>query len=257
MLRPWRSLLFVFATILAAALAPARPALAKTSTRLVVSKLSLPKDHDSNQFERAVRKRLVATARKLDFGSAKKVEITAKITQYTIETSDDLVRVTCTLVGRLKGGGTARSHISFGDRPSRRKKLEAQVLKIATESVLIRLADMTRAAEALEKKKKKKEQEQEQEQAGTKPANVSALGAPAGETACYGGPGGRSWISPGSCRSSSAKKTPRDTWLARSWTPPTRRARQPLASGPASSSSSTARWSATWSTRSARSSRSS
>jgi hypothetical protein len=53
--------------------------------------------------------------------------------------------VTCSLVGRLKGGGTARSKIAFGGKPSNRSKLERQVLASVTDGVIIRLSELARA----------------------------------------------------------------------------------------------------------------
>jgi hypothetical protein len=142
--------LVLFAVVAAAAL----PRVALAKAELAVTSVKLPEDHKSKEFEKIVRSAISRAAKPLNFGSSKRVEITVRVTEFTIETTDDLVRVTCTLVGRLKGGGTARSHISFGDKPSKKNKLEKQVLKMASESVLMRLAEMTRVQEALDKKKK-------------------------------------------------------------------------------------------------------
>jgi hypothetical protein len=138
----------------ALALVVARPSVAFAKTELVVTDLSVPEDRQSKEFEKLVRTIIQRAAKPLDFGHSKRVEITVRLTEFKIESDEDLVRVTCTLVVRLKGGGTARSHISFGDKPKRKKGLEKQVLKMATESVLIRIAEMNRVREALEKKKK-------------------------------------------------------------------------------------------------------
>src|SRR4051812_27860799 len=155
--RPSSFLVWWLLVLAALAAFVARPSVAHAKTELVVTDLSLPDDRQSKEFEKLVRVTINRAAKPLDFGHAKRVEVTVRLTEFAVETSEDLVRVTCTLVVRLKGGGTARSHISFGDKPKRRKGLEKQVLKMASESVLIRIAEMTRVREALEKKKKESE----------------------------------------------------------------------------------------------------
>jgi hypothetical protein len=159
--------MFVAISLLLLAAASPRVALAKTD--VVVTDLKLPEDRSSKEFEKSVRSALSKAAKPLDFGHVKRVEITVRLTEFSIETSDELVRVTCTLVGRLKGGGTARSHFSFGDKPGRRKSLEKQVLKMASEGVLGRLAEMTRVKEALEKKKQDEATAKDKDKDGAAP----------------------------------------------------------------------------------------
>jgi hypothetical protein len=145
------ALFVVLLGVIGLAIAP-RPAYAKAE--LSITKLELP-ENTSADLEKKLRKLLKQTASHLDFGKSKKVEVAIRLKEFTIETSDDLVRVTATLVGRLKGGGTARSHISFGAKPSKRKSLEKQVLKMVADSVLTRLAEMARVRDALDERKKK------------------------------------------------------------------------------------------------------
>jgi hypothetical protein len=97
------------------------------------------------------------SAKPLSFGHGQRVEVSVRLTELTIEQEDDVIRVTCTLIGRLKGGGSARSHISFGGKPNKRKELEHQVLAMVSDGVMSRLAEMARVREALEKKKSETE----------------------------------------------------------------------------------------------------
>lgn len=144
--------ILVLLGVLGVALAP-RIALAKKA-ELSIAKLEMPEDSAAD-FEKRLRRLIRSTADKFDFGRSKRVEATFKLKEFKVETTDDLVRVTATFVGRLKEGGTARSHISFGAKPSKRKSLEKQVLRIVVDSVLSRLAEMARVRDALEERKKK------------------------------------------------------------------------------------------------------
>lgn len=138
--------------MLAAALAPG-VAFAKKA-ELSIAKLEMPEDSAAD-FEKRVRRLIRSTAEKLDFGKTKRVEASFRLKDFDVDRSDGLVRVTATFVGRLQTGGTARSHISFGAKPSKQKSLEKQVLRIVVDSVLSRLAEMARVRDALEERKKK------------------------------------------------------------------------------------------------------
>lgn len=139
--------------VLGIALAFPRVALAKKA-ELAIAKLEVP-DDSAADFEKRLRRMIRSSAEKLDFGRSKRVEATFKLKEFRVETTDDLVRVTATFVGRLKEGGTARSHISFGAKPAKRKSLEKQVLRLVVDGVLSRLAEMARVRDALEERKKK------------------------------------------------------------------------------------------------------
>lgn len=102
----------------------------------------------ARQVKSAVRRAAQSAQKHLDFGQHGRLELTIVIKELSFEESDGLLRVSCTLVGRLKGGGSARSRISFGGKPSDKKKMERQVLASVTEGVMIRLAEMARAADA-------------------------------------------------------------------------------------------------------------
>jgi hypothetical protein len=91
-----------------------------------------------------VRRAAHRAAKNLDFGRGGRVEIGFVVRELTVEEDDDVVRVTCTLVGRLKGGGSARSKIRFGGKLGQRKKLERQVMEAATDGVMTRLAELSR-----------------------------------------------------------------------------------------------------------------
>jgi outer membrane lipopolysaccharide assembly protein LptE/RlpB len=67
-------------------------------------------------------------------------------------------------VGRLVGGPSARSRISFGGNPSEREALEKQVLSMVANGVVTRLAEIARAQAAREKAQAEAEKESEGEE---------------------------------------------------------------------------------------------
>jgi hypothetical protein len=142
--RALTSLLLAFAMLLATAELWAKP-----STRVDVTEVVLGRKHPHHEARekhvgREVRRAAQRTAKALDFGGMKRVEVSFEVVELDVQVSDDLVRVSCTIVGRLRGGGTARSRLSFGGRPSRRTALERQVIGMVTEGVVTRLAELSR-----------------------------------------------------------------------------------------------------------------
>lgn len=139
------SLVLAFATLFATGEAWARPATRVDVTEVVLTRKQPNHEAREKQVGREVRRAAQRASKSLDFGGMKRVEVRFEIVELEIQTTDELVRVTCTIVGRLRGGGTARSRLSFGGKPSRRTALERQVIGMVTEGVVTRLAEMSRA----------------------------------------------------------------------------------------------------------------
>ncbi|MFO0615325.1 MAG: hypothetical protein U0414_22215 [Polyangiaceae bacterium] len=150
-MRAWAFIVALLGALLLVIASP-RVAFAKKA-EFALTKLEVPDDTTAD-FEKRLRRLIRSTADHLDFGKSKRVEASLRLKEFKVEVTDELVRVTATLVGRLTEGGTARSHISFGAKPSKRKSLEKQVLRIVVDSVLTRLAEMARVRDALEERKK-------------------------------------------------------------------------------------------------------
>jgi hypothetical protein len=155
--------------LLAAAvgLAVAAPAPALASRPTVQWKtVEAPAGDMHDRLVRNLKSMLSQAARKADFGKrTKSVMLSARILSFTSVTKGDVHHVTCTLVGRVVGGATARSHISFGGRPEERAALEKQVLTMVANGVVGRLADMVRnRAAADERAAKKAREEKEREE---------------------------------------------------------------------------------------------
>lgn len=107
--------------------------------------VDVPAGADQARRARALRALLKDAAKKADFGEAKSVKLSARVVEFTSTTRGDVHRVSCTLVGRVVGGPSARSRISFGGRPSERLELEKQVLTMVANGVVARLAAIVRA----------------------------------------------------------------------------------------------------------------
>lgn len=122
---------------------------AKPATRIDVTEVTLAKPEPNHrarekQVGRQVRSAAHKAAKSLNFGDKKRVEVSFEVLELSVEQQGDVVRVSCTILGKLRGGGTARSRLSFGGKPERRKALERQVIGMVTEGVVTRLAEMSR-----------------------------------------------------------------------------------------------------------------
>jgi hypothetical protein len=131
------------------ALGIAAPAVAKGKGKLEIASIDWPTPGASmklreKQIKTTIRRLAVQSAKHLDFGADKAVA-TLVVKELSASEADGVLKVSCSLVGKLKGGGTARSKIAFGGKPSDRKKIERQVLSSVTDGVMVRLAELARA----------------------------------------------------------------------------------------------------------------
>lgn len=129
--------------------APA-PALADGRTKVTWTRIDVPQAEGSAALEKTLKKLLDKAAKKASFGKAKSVSLAVKVTELTSETKGDVHRVSCTIVGRIPGGPSARSRISFGGSPKEKAKLEKQVLTMVANAVVTRLAEIVRTRAAKE-----------------------------------------------------------------------------------------------------------
>lgn len=145
----------VVAGLLAALVAP-REALAKPKKATVdVGAIEWKRPSDDakgkarqKRLSTEIRRAAHKAAKGLNFGTERRVEVRFTVVEVAPEDLGDVVRVTCTLVGHLKGGGRARSKIRFGAKPKDLKKLEKQVVVAATDGVMTRLSEMARQSES-------------------------------------------------------------------------------------------------------------
>lgn len=142
--RPLRRLLASIAFVAAILAAAPGPAEARGHAKVEWKRVDVPSGEDSERIARMLRKLLTEASRKADFGKADRVVLDARVAELAWEDRGDVVRFSCTVVGRLEGGPSARSRISFGASPKDRQSLEKQVLTLVAKGVVARLAEIAR-----------------------------------------------------------------------------------------------------------------
>ena len=149
----------LLALALAASLFALAPAASARSVRW--QKIEVRRGDDATRIEKKLGRLLKNATKKAEWGRGDVVKLSARLTQLTWETHGDVVKVNVTVVARIAGGQGARSHIRIGGRPTDRKKIEEQALKIVSDGLITRLSDMARteAKERAEAEKKAKEEE--------------------------------------------------------------------------------------------------
>ena len=145
-----RPLLFAIAFAIAACALGAPSVAHASGTAVTWTKIDVPDTDDAATFEKSLKKLLDQAARKANFGKAKKLSLSVKVIEFTSETKGDVHRVTCSILGRIPGGPSAKSKISFGGSPADKAKLEKQVLAMVSKAVVTRLAEIVRARAAKE-----------------------------------------------------------------------------------------------------------
>jgi hypothetical protein len=119
-------------------------ALARTKTTVEWSQVEVPAGENAARLGKVLRAALTQAARKTNFGKAKSITLSAKLVEFSTEQRGDVLRVTCTVRGRVKGGQSARSKISFGGSLGQRTELEKQVLTMVANGLVARLAQIAR-----------------------------------------------------------------------------------------------------------------
>jgi hypothetical protein len=134
---------------LAAALAiatSADPTFARRRTKIVWTEVEVPQSDRQSTRERQLRNVLRKEAHRVQWGDPPGglVEASVKVTEFTVERRPDVVRVTCSAVGRMGKGLAVKTHFSFGGHPQREAALESQMLLLVGRGVVARLASMSR-----------------------------------------------------------------------------------------------------------------
>jgi hypothetical protein len=99
---------------------------------------------DGPRVEKTLTKLLKSATRKAKWGKGDPIDLSAKLTQLQWERRDDVLRVSVTVVARIAGKQSARSHIRIGGRPADKHKIEKEALRIVSEGLITRLSDMAR-----------------------------------------------------------------------------------------------------------------
>jgi hypothetical protein len=112
-----------------------------------LDRLDFPKDVPNSWYYRKELLRILRReARRMDWGAGRGSTIMYRfsVEQLRIEQEDGVLRVSCTAVGRLPKGKTAKGNLSFGGDPQRRNAVVVRVLQIVARGVLTRLAELER-----------------------------------------------------------------------------------------------------------------
>jgi hypothetical protein len=148
---PRRSFLLALSAALGASLAVPAVATAKAKVEVKTVEWKTASKADAARQKRLsleIRRAAQRAAKGLDFGKTGRVELSFTVVEVSREDLGDVVRVSCTLVGRVAGGGRARSKLRFGGSPKDTKKVERQVVIAATDGVMTRLSEMARAQQS-------------------------------------------------------------------------------------------------------------
>ena len=100
---------------------------------------------DAKRVARTLRQLFKRASKRADWGKGGPVKLHARVAELRWQRlEDDVVRVHVTVVARIEGGKSARSHIRLGGDPARRRKLEKDALRIVADGLVTRLSAMTR-----------------------------------------------------------------------------------------------------------------
>ena len=125
---------------------PTEPRLPRPKVKL--DRLALPADLPfAKEYESHLRGTLRREARRADWGAGAGSKISYRffVEQLELREEAGVLHVTCTALGRLPRGKSAKSHIVFGGNPRERKKVVERVLDIVARGVVTRLAELERA----------------------------------------------------------------------------------------------------------------
>jgi len=117
-----------------------------------LDRLEFPKDLvGAAGFEKHLRKVLKREAYRADWGagSNNRIEYRLAVEELRFTVEGHTLRVHCLAVGRLPGGQSAKSELTYGGDLAQRVKLTQQVLEIVGRGVITRLAELERRRRGL------------------------------------------------------------------------------------------------------------
>ncbi len=139
-------LLSAVAFVVIAVFGAPRPADARPKANVEWTRVDAPPTtKDGARLAKSLHQLLKEASSKADFGKSGKVLLRARIAEYVVEHKGDVIRIRCTVIGRLEGGPSAKSRIAFGGDPKDPRALEKQVLTMVARGVTSRLAALAKA----------------------------------------------------------------------------------------------------------------
>ena len=112
--------------------------------RVSWNKVVVTGEPESSQVSRQFKRLLKKKTRRAKWGKGEQLTLNARVTRMQWQKSDDVLRLTLTVVGKIQGGKGARSHIRVGGRPNQKKRLRKQAFAIVAEGLVTRLSALSR-----------------------------------------------------------------------------------------------------------------
>jgi hypothetical protein len=115
--------------------------------RVTLDGLTFPKTLPrSAELERHFKHKLRQAAHRADWGAGRGASIEFRVAVEELEVTEvgGVLKVSCTALGRLPKGKSARSRIDFGGDPRQGQKVLRHVLEIVARGVVTRLAALER-----------------------------------------------------------------------------------------------------------------
>jgi hypothetical protein len=119
--------------------------------KIKLDRLEFPADvADAKELEAHLRRTLKHETRRADWGAGRQSRISYRFSVKELALHEDagVLHVTCSALGRLPKGKSAKSHIVYGGDPRERRKVVERVLEIVARGVVTRLAELERARRA-------------------------------------------------------------------------------------------------------------
>lgn len=123
----------------------AAPASALARPKVDWARVEVPEGQHAGRLGKVFKEALKQASKRADFGKGvKSVTLSARIVELRTEQQGDVLRVTCTVMGRVSGGAGARSRLSYGGDPAKREQLEKEVVTMVANGLVTRLAQIVR-----------------------------------------------------------------------------------------------------------------
>jgi hypothetical protein len=126
--------------------APAAAAKGPKKAKVVWTEVVVREGKDRPRLEQMLRPILEKEGKRAKWGKGRDAPVQAEIhvKELTTVVTGDVVRVTCSAVGKIKGVGLARSKFSYGGKPANRAALEKHVVELVARGIITRLSEMAR-----------------------------------------------------------------------------------------------------------------
>jgi hypothetical protein len=118
----------------------------------VLDRLDFPQDvSGAPGFQQHLKRVLRREAYRADWGAGRenRIEYRFVVTELSYTLHEKTLRIRCSAIGRLPGGQTAKSELTFGGGVGERTALTKRVLEIVARGVITRLAELERKRRGL------------------------------------------------------------------------------------------------------------